>query len=190
MNKKKQTDKGQNNRPRPRHKNKQMKKKQILFFAAAGLLLATGSMMTSCKKEVKTTEAPVGKNKSTARTPGEKHEYVIDGVNLHRPKHGCKRGFWFCIEGHWEHTLNGNPVNWIPTNSGDIRIWSEICNNNQQMIIHYPLSLLNNPDFTADDLSKLSADNDYEIANGITIKSGEYPVNINATDLTVLVDLL
>lgn len=66
-------------------------------------------------------------------------------------------------------------------------VYAEIISENK-LIIHYPKELTDL--YSSEDLAKLSADNDYEISDGITIKKGEYPVEINSNDITVVVDIL
>lgn len=114
--------------------------------------------------------------------------YVIDDFKFHRPKFDCLKGFWFCFTGHWEITYDcGNLTTNYNSQTNQVTVYAEIISENK-LIIHYPKELTDL--YSSEDLAKLSADNDYEISDGITIKKGEYPVEINSNDITVVVDIL
>jgi hypothetical protein len=114
--------------------------------------------------------------------------YEIDKFNFHRPKFDCLKGFWICIQGHWELKIdncNGNRASYNEE-SGIVTVYAQQVDD-KKLEIHYPLELLNF--YSKEDISELNADEDYEIYPELTIKSGEYRVNINSEDITVIVDL-
>ncbi|MBS1629538.1 MAG: hypothetical protein JST27_05725 [Bacteroidetes bacterium] len=180
--------------------------KTSVIFTACAIVVLTLYIFGSCKKnEVahpiktiattsSTTSNAVGGSPGNIK-PGNiplsvctSYVYVIDQFNFHRPIRLCKKGFWFCQQGHWEIEIDpfGN-CNIAPSTNGDgtVTIRAEKSGNN--LTIHYPLSLLNI--YNSEDLEELSADNDYEIYDGIIIQQGHYPITINQSDITATVTI-
>ena len=113
--------------------------------------------------------------------------YVIDDFAFHRPKFNCLKGFWFCVTGHWEIRYDCGGLASYNNETKKVTVIAEI-NDQNKLTIHYPKELLNL--YTQEDLATLYADDDYEISEGVTIKKGQYSVEINENDITVIVDLI
>lgn len=155
------------------------------------LTVFTCMLFVSCSK--KNPAKTISENsvvKNTREEPQLVLTYVIDEFKLHRPKHNCERGFWFCVEGHWETktVYTTNMLVSYTDPSGQSHLWASV--EGKIAKIHFPESLKYNPLFTSDDLAFLNADSPYELSKGIIVKPGTYAVTTLNKELIVTVDLL
>jgi hypothetical protein len=117
--------------------------------------------------------------------------YSFDEFHFHRPKKGCKSGFWFCtIGGSWEVSCVSDHYR-LPAsiNGTTAYVWAQELKNGQ-LEIHFPLALKNTEGYTKEDLATFNVDEEYEIYEGITLKTGDYPVQETDVDLVAIVDIL
>lgn len=118
--------------------------------------------------------------------------YSFDEFHFHRPKYNCDRGFWFCTKGGSGWTVecvpNGSTAPVSTISEGKARVWAKEVDG--KIELHFPLALKDTEGYTPEDLATFNVDEEYEIYNGITLKTGDYPVQQTENELVVLVDLL
>lgn len=122
--------------------------------------------------------------------PEGQHEvwsYEFDGFNFHRPINGCQRGFSLCFKnGHWVVTcVTNTPVATLEDGLATVR--AELIENDK-ILLHFPIALKEHESYIPEDFEFFNVDEEYEIAEGITLEPGEYEIQETETELLVIVD--
>jgi len=160
-------------------------------------VLFLGTVLISCKKTTVSEKTPILVEEiGTYIIPGDPcppgtygvWTYEFDGFNFKRPKFSCGSGFWFCFKnGHWVKTCVSSDPN-AHTNTNSTVVWGKFVGN--QFELHFPTDLVNKQGNSPGDFQTFSADDDYEIATGLTLAKGVYQVNIVGSEFVILVNIL
>jgi len=115
--------------------------------------------------------------------------YEFNEFRFKRPITNCTSGFWFCTtDGQWVITcVPNNMARTARIENRTAYIWAEV--EDTYAILHFPLALKDDPDYSSTDLATFSVDSEYEIYPGIILARGSYTVEESSTELLVTVDL-
>lgn len=187
-------------------------KKSIFFGSGIFLIVCTIVVLFSCSKtkssfvKQNATTKPANNldaiaminGGGTGGCPEGQHaelHYEFNGFNFHRPVKSCASGFWFCfINGHWETKCVQNSATSLAHIDGDDAYLWGVVTSAEKFEMHFPDDLLEDSNYTEEDLENLNVDDAWEICvdnNNVhyTLVPGTYAVSHVGSELIATVDL-
>lgn len=139
----------------------------------------------------------IAADQASAQCPAFYHPrftLVIDDVNFHRPKYDCERGFFICIETHWEIKCVPNSYLVAKPKLEDGKVHGYVLLKDEQVEIHLPAALADLDRYKDEEMNVFSVEPGIvtiTLPDGSTrsLKEGDYLVERVEDELVITVDL-